>query len=78
MALMLFCFIVTMSRTNSSRTGTRPQTELKSWRLTPLKTMRLPLRHMMPSISSKRRKPTACSISPVTAPLSSVTVRRRE
>ena len=76
-ALMLFCFIVVRSLISSSLETTRPDTELNSWRLTPLKTMRFPFSIMMWSFISKRRNPTLCGISSCTVPSSAVTSSRR-
>ena len=75
MALMLFCFMVMMSRSSSSGWGTRPVAELNSWRLAPLKTMRCPFRHISPFFISNWRNPTPWAMVSVTAPFSSVTVR---
>ena len=66
-------FIVTISCSSSSLFGTLPVTELKSWRLTPLKTILFPLRSISPSFTSNFRKPILCSSSSVTLPVSSFT-----
>ena len=70
MALILFCFIVTISFSNSSQETLRPETALNSWRLTPLNTIRFPFSSMRLSFISNFRNPAACavysSISPET------------
>ena len=69
--------MVTRSLINSSLDTTRPDTELNSWRLTPLKTILLPFSIMIESFISKRRKPTLWGITSVTCPFSSITSSNR-
>ena len=62
---MLFCFIVTRSWINSSLETWRPVTELNSWRLTPLKTIRLPFKAIILPFISNLRNPTRYGITSI-------------
>ena len=63
MALILFCFITARSLRSSFSDTHLPLTELNSWRLTPLNTIRFPFSIMMFSFISNLRNPAFCGIT---------------
>ena len=65
---------MTISFITSSRFGTRPVTELNSWRFTPLNTIRLPFSFMSPSTISNLLKPASWLINSVSFPCESLTI----